>query len=119
MKISKLAQAINEFHKLIILGQYTKPKRYWGNSAAGLLFICPEDNTVLLLLRSSVVMQGGTWGVYGGKVEKGEDARQAAFREAEEEIEQYFNNLKLKFKNPKQIQYLEKAREIWMEELEN
>lgn len=47
---------------------------YWGKKASGILFICSEDNTVLLLKRSSLVHDGGTWGIPGGAIaELGED----------------------------------------------
>jgi 8-oxo-dGTP diphosphatase len=52
--------------KLII--EAAKPKQYWGRGGAGMMFICREDNTVLLLHRADWVAQGGTWGVPGGSV---------------------------------------------------
>ena len=62
------------------------------------MFRCPEDDTVLLLLRAMWVDQGDTWGIPGGGVEEGwfetpiEEPitdksvfQKAAFREAVEE----------------------------------
>jgi len=59
----------------------------WGSEAAGVLFITGDkDPEVLLALRSEEVLEPGTWGVVGGKVEPGEDTFDAAYREAEEEL---------------------------------
>jgi len=55
-------------------------------NGAGILFSCSYDNTVLLLLRSNKVSEPGTWGLPGGAVEQGETFKQAAKREAIEEI---------------------------------
>lgn len=41
---------------------------YWGKKASGILFVCSEDNTVLLLKRSNLVHNGGTWGIPGGAI---------------------------------------------------
>lgn len=41
---------------------------YWGSKASGCLFICKEDQTVLLFLRSPDVEQPRTWGITGGAV---------------------------------------------------
>lgn len=43
-------------------------KRFWGKSGSGVLFVCVEDGTAMLLLRSHEVEQPGTWGVPGGAV---------------------------------------------------
>lgn len=43
---------------------------YWGRGGAGMMFICSEDSTVLLLLRSPWVIQGETWGFAGGSLEE-------------------------------------------------
>jgi len=52
---------------------YKLASTYWGAAAAGCLFICLEDKTILLFERSDEVEQPGTWGVSGGAVkEKGE-----------------------------------------------
>lgn len=48
-----------------------KRPRYWGRGGAGMMFGCPEDQTVLLLLRAAWVEQGGTWGVPGGGIGEG------------------------------------------------
>lgn len=45
--------------------------RYWGRAGAGVLFVCPEDGTVLLLKRAGWVAEGGTWGIPGGAVDEG------------------------------------------------
>ena len=58
---------------------------YWGNRAAGLL-IRSEDGNYLLLLRSQDVYDPGVWGIPGGRVDEGEDPKDAAKRETKEEI---------------------------------
>ena len=60
-------------------------KRYWGTfGAAGLLLLHPPLG-VLLQLRAEWSHQGGTWGIPGGALKKGEDAVTAAIRESQEE----------------------------------
>jgi 8-oxo-dGTP pyrophosphatase MutT (NUDIX family) len=54
--------------------------------AAGIIFFSKETKKFLLLQRSFKLPQGGTWSSVGGKLEKNEDAKEAAKREAEEEI---------------------------------
>lgn len=44
---------------------------YWGRGGAGVMFICSEDDTILLLLRAEWVDNGETWGIPGGGVEEG------------------------------------------------
>ena len=46
-------------------------RSYWGRGGAGMMFVCSEDRTVLLLLRAEWVEQGGTWGVPGGGIGEG------------------------------------------------
>lgn len=53
---------------------------------AGILFMCPDDNTVLLIQRSRYVEEGGTWGLPGGTAERGEKPSDAAVRETQEEV---------------------------------
>lgn len=45
-----------------------KEAEYWGSSGSGVLYVCPEDNTGLLLLRSDAVEEPGVWGIPGGAV---------------------------------------------------
>lgn len=40
----------------------------WGKVGAGILFVCEEDDTILLMHRSGSVMEPYTWGVPGGAV---------------------------------------------------
>jgi 8-oxo-dGTP pyrophosphatase MutT (NUDIX family) len=62
-----------------------KGRAHWGERAAGILMI-RSDGHVLLVLRSAEVMEPGTWGIPGGKVEPGQDDWDAAFMEALEEL---------------------------------
>lgn len=59
-------------------------------SAAGILFTCQEDDTVLLALRSNGVREPHTWGIPGGSIERRdnalEDDLEAAKREVKEEL---------------------------------
>lgn len=45
-----------------------KQEGYWGAGGAGMLFVCTEDKTMLLLLRASWVDQPGVWGNPGGAI---------------------------------------------------
>lgn len=54
--------------------------------AAGVAFVTPEFDAVLLAKRSRWVSHPGTWAVPGGGVEPGETALQGALREVEEEL---------------------------------
>lgn len=59
--------------------------RYWGAfGAAGLLAVDPHRG-VLMQHRVEWSDHGGTWGVPGGAINKGETAVQGAIREAQEE----------------------------------
>lgn len=60
--------------------------RHWGRrGAAGLLLTDVARTGVLLQERSAAVHHGGTWGVPGGAIERGESVVAAALREAHEE----------------------------------
>lgn len=69
-------------------------QKYWGTEGAGLLFVCQEDNTCLLLKRSHSVQEPGTWGIAGGAIEISNDednsgpesSMDGAKREAIEEL---------------------------------
>jgi len=59
---------------------------FWGSEAAGIMFVCPQDNTILLGHRSLMVREPGTAGIFGGKVDPWDDSpMDAAIRETEEE----------------------------------
>ena len=51
-----------------LLNETLEDQKYWGRAGAGMLFVCKEDSTLLLLHRANWVAQGGTWGVPGGSV---------------------------------------------------
>lgn len=54
-----------------LIREMCKKPEYWGRGGAGIMFICSEDDTALLLLRAQWVDQAGTWGIPGGGVEEG------------------------------------------------
>lgn len=58
---------------------------YWGRTAAGVLPMARSTGRFLLALRSSLVLEPGTWGTIGGKVEPWEAPADAAVREFREE----------------------------------
>lgn len=55
-------------------------------SGAGIVFICSDTNSILLLQRSEAVTEPGTWGVPGGSAEGMEKPIETAVREAREEL---------------------------------
>ncbi len=62
--------------------------KYWGKKASGCLFICKDDKTILLFLRSKDVEQSGTWGITGGAVQNEIKENENFF---ESDIEEYKN----------------------------
>lgn len=60
-------------------------REYHGTSGAGVLLHAQDTDRYLIALRSSDVMESGTWGIIGGKVDDDEDPEQAARRELLEE----------------------------------
>lgn len=61
-------------------------EKVWGAfGAAGVLVWNRDDDTVLLQLRAEWSHHGGTWGIPGGAIRKGETPREGALREAYEE----------------------------------
>lgn len=46
-------------------------KTYWGQKASGIMYICPEDETILLLRRAKHIDQPNTWGIAGGALTEG------------------------------------------------
>lgn len=62
-----------ELHKIakLLFAAGCEKSEYWGQGGAGMLFVCPEDETVLLLKRGGWVDEGGTWGLSGGGIGEG------------------------------------------------
>ena len=60
-------------------------KRYWGRFGAAGALVWHPPKGVLLQLRAQWSHNGGTWGIPGGALKKGESAHSAALREAHEE----------------------------------
>ena len=58
---------------------------FWGKEAAGVLFLAKDTRRFMLAHRSPNVEQPNTWGTWGGAINAGETAKQAAEREAREE----------------------------------
>jgi len=58
---------------------------FWGEQAAGCIFLAQDTGLILLPRRSGSVEQPHTWGTWGGAVEEGEAPASAAEREAREE----------------------------------
>lgn len=58
---------------------------YWGSRAAGILAFAKETKRFLIAYRSIMVNEPHTWGIVGGKIERGEDFIQGATREFVEE----------------------------------
>lgn len=60
-------------------------KKYWGRFGAAGSLVWHPPRGVLLQHRALWSHHGGTWGIPGGALKYGEDARSAALREAHEE----------------------------------
>lgn len=61
------------------------PRKYWGEKAAGCIIISKDTGRILLAKRGVEAEEPGTWGTWGGKLDAGENAKQAVSREVEEE----------------------------------
>jgi 8-oxo-dGTP pyrophosphatase MutT (NUDIX family) len=59
---------------------------FWGKQGAGCIFMAKTTGRLLLPLRSAMVLQPETWGVWGGAIDSGENPSQAVSREASEEV---------------------------------
>ncbi len=64
--------------------------------AAGVLFVAPDGDVLMLRRSSTAPNYGGHWSLPGGKVEDGETPEQGAAREAEEEMGGSMNGRALK-----------------------
>lgn len=58
---------------------------FWGAQGAGCLFAARSTRRFLVAHRSRHVEQPGTWGTWGGAIDRGEDPVEAVKREAREE----------------------------------
>lgn len=58
---------------------------FWGKQGAGCIIVSRTTGRVLLPLRSALVLEPLTWGVFGGAVDPNEDLRTSVCREADEE----------------------------------
>lgn len=61
------------------------PDQFWGNEGAGALFVAKDTGRILLFLRSDAVNEPNTWNLVGGKIDSGENPKEAVAREVEEE----------------------------------
>ena len=60
----------------------------WGLAGSGILYFCPDDNTILLLHRSNKVEDPGLWGIPGGAVRSGR-GNEEKYHEEDEEAPEY------------------------------
>jgi len=61
-------------------------RSYWGDKAAGCIFVAKDTGRILLAHRSDEVdYEPHTWGTWGGKIDMDETPKQAVEREVEEE----------------------------------
>jgi len=58
---------------------------YWGSKGAGCLLVSMKTGKILIPKRSALVLEPGTWGVFGGAVDPEENEKQAVAREVHEE----------------------------------
>lgn len=59
---------------------------YWGRQGAGAIILAKDTGRILLPLRSRLVEQPNTWGVWGGAIDDKEDPASAVRRELSEEV---------------------------------
>jgi 8-oxo-dGTP pyrophosphatase MutT (NUDIX family) len=60
---------------------------FWGRQGAGCIVFAKSTKRFLLAYRSEYVMEGNTWGTWGGAIDSNEDPRTAVVRELKEETE--------------------------------
>lgn len=65
---------------------FTHPPKDFNPTVEAAGCYCEFEDKILLLKRHPDRPQGNTWGVPGGKLEKGEDPRAAVIREIREEV---------------------------------
>lgn len=59
--------------------------KFWGQKGSGILCISASTGRILLMHRSELVNEPGTWGIPGGKVDDEEKLTYSALRELQEE----------------------------------
>jgi len=59
--------------------------KFWGDAGAGVLIICRSTGKILVAMRGEQVNEPNTWGIFGGKMDKGETPEESAKRELIEE----------------------------------
>ncbi len=85
VKIKKMARMVRVAADLGWVRDEESGETFWGTAGAGILFVS-EDGRILLLKRSSMVDEPGTWGVPGGALQAGQnDPWKAALEETREE----------------------------------
>ena len=62
-----------------------KKTGFWGKRGAGCLFFAMDTRRLCIAHRSDEVEQPGTWGTWGGAIDRNESPEQAVTREAREE----------------------------------
>ena len=66
-------------------GQALRQTGFWGKAGAGAIFMARDTGRILLPFRSEDVLEGNTWGTWGGAIDEGETPKEAAARESYEE----------------------------------
>lgn len=66
-------------------GDEPEGHQYWGDEAAGCIFVAKDTGRILLAQRGEEAEEPGTWGTWGGKIDGDETPKEAVAREVEEE----------------------------------
>lgn len=66
-------------------GEEPEGNKYWGDEAAGCIFVAKDTGRILLAQRGEEAEEPGTWGTWGGKMDGNETPKEAVKREVEEE----------------------------------
>ena len=66
---------------------YINEKRYYGNQAVGVIIKSLNTGRILVVKRAFSIWEGGSYSItISGKIDTGETAKEAAYREIEEEL---------------------------------
>lgn len=66
---------------------------FWGKQGSGCLVKAQSTGRVLLALRSDLVQEPNTWGMFGGAIDSKENPKRAMMRELREEIGNDFDTV--------------------------